>query len=200
MFKWSSHFLCISANLEQLGFFSFLPNFVVPKWGAGIQNKKNHFWPIFSPFCRIWNKFVFFRPQFFRPQLGGGESGNYFWSIFSTFQPIYDNFDLLSTFFLPQLGGGVVKKSGNYFWPIFSPFQPIWGNFDFFHVDQKKIGGRGKKIFLFHISSSWVNCIWHDKFQLRDVAQNYYSCGGVGGWLEKMKIRLTQPSLVKLGL
>ena len=39
-----------------------------------------------------------------------------------------------------------------------------------------------------HNSSSWVNCIWHDEFQLRDVAQTYYS-GQAGGWLDKMKIK-----------
>ena len=48
--------------------------------------------------------------------------------------------------------------------------------------------------FLSHISPNWVNCIWHDQFQLRDVAQNYYSCGWAAGGLDtnKNKAKLSQ--------
>ena len=58
-------------------------------------------------------------------------------------------------------------KSETHFRPFFSPFQLIWDNFDFFIFREKKnllLGAQ--QIFLFHISSSWVNFSWHYKFQL----------------------------------
>ena len=63
------------------------------------------------------------------------------------------------------------------------------------------MGGGGKTIFLFHISSSWVNCSWHAKFQLRGRSR-YFSTllfwigGGGGGWLDKLKIKLNSVQLL----
>ena len=55
-------------------------------------------------------------------------------------------------------------KKGNYFLTNFPALKPFWSNFDLFSFDH--IFCCGIKIFVFRISSSWVNYSWHDEFQL----------------------------------
>ena len=65
-----NNFLAISANLEQVSF--FLPIFLHPKLGGGVNKSETHFRPIFSPFQLIWDNFDFFHfDQLFFP--GGGQ-------------------------------------------------------------------------------------------------------------------------------
>ena len=103
----SSNFLGISSNSEQLWFFNFCFFRYLFLGGGGANKSKKHIRPISSPFQAILNNIDFF--------------------LFLT--------KFVSFLFFGGEGGGLKIRKINQ--PIFSLFQAILNNFDLFYFWQK---------------------------------------------------------------